>query len=122
MKTFEQYLQEIHDKDYNGSGDMAGDSYEVWIDRLEVADVMMYAEEAMKEQAREIKKKEVNMNFFIREMEKDAEEYGQLHNKSCGVNCEDECDCENMRLIKAFGREWMAKISEYNREQNEPKN
>ena len=55
---------------------------------------------------------EVNIKFLVQEMESDAEEYGQLHNEGCGVDYEDECDCENMRLIKAFGREWMAKVNE----------
>jgi len=47
MKTFEQYLQEIHDKDYHGSGDMAGDAFEAWVERLDVAEVMEYAEKAI---------------------------------------------------------------------------
>jgi hypothetical protein len=55
---------------------------------------------------------EVNIKFLVEEMEKDAEEYGQLHNEDCGVNREDECDCENMQLIKAFSLEWMAKVNE----------
>lgn len=55
---------------------------------------------------------EVNIKFLVEKIEKDAEEYGQLHNEDCGVNREDECDCENMRLIKVFAREWMARVNE----------
>lgn len=51
------------------------------------------------------------MKELIEKMEVDAEEYGQLHNEDCSVNQEDECDCENMKLIKAFGKEWMEKVN-----------
>lgn len=56
---------------------------------------------------------ETNIPALIEKMEEDAEEYGQLHDEECGVNLEDACDCENMRLIKSFGREWMAKVNEW---------
>jgi hypothetical protein len=56
---------------------------------------------------------ETNIPALIEEMKDDAEEYGQLHNEECGVNREDICDCENMELIKSFGKEWMGKVNEW---------
>ena len=44
MKTFEQYLQDIFDKDYHGVKDDALDAFNVWVERLDTSEVMQYAE------------------------------------------------------------------------------
>lgn len=54
---------------------------------------------------------ETNIKFLVEEMKQDAEEY-DLHNEFCGTAYENECDCENMKTIKAFALEWMAKVNE----------
>ena len=52
-----------------------------------------------------------NITILVAEMEKDAEEY-DLHNEGCGTEREDECDCENMKIIKSFAKEWMVKVND----------
>lgn len=55
--------------------------------------------------------KTANLTKLIEEMEKDAEEYGFLHHQGCGVNIEEDCDCEEMVAMKSFGKEWMKKVN-----------
>ena len=52
------------------------------------------------------------MRKLIEKMEADAEEYGALHSADCPCNMEepDECDCEEMKAIKTFAREWMEQV------------
>ena len=52
-----------------------------------------------------------NIKSLVKEMQKDAEEY-DLHNEGCGTEREDECDCENMAVIKKFTEEWMIKVND----------
>ena len=54
---------------------------------------------------------ETNIKNLVAEMEKDIEEYGFLHHQGCGVNIEEECDCEEMKAIKSFTKEWMGKVN-----------
>lgn len=48
-KTFEQYLMEIHAKDYHGTDDDMTDNYEKWVCELDTEEVMKYAEQAIHE-------------------------------------------------------------------------
>jgi len=43
MKTFEEYLQEIHAQDYHGTDDDMPDSFDEWLTDLQVDDVIAYA-------------------------------------------------------------------------------
>ncbi len=45
MKSFEQYLEEIHAKGYTGTDDNMPDSYNEWVERLDVSEVIEYAEQ-----------------------------------------------------------------------------
>lgn len=60
---------------------------------------------------------ETNIVSLVKEMEIDAEEYGTLHNEDCGVSADesypDECDCENIKMMKSFGKEWMGRVNEW---------
>lgn len=53
-----------------------------------------------------------NIPKLIEQMEKDIEEY-DLHDEGCSTELEDECDCERMKTLKGFGREWMAKVNDW---------
>ena len=46
-------------------------------------------------------------------MEKDAEEYGDLHNKDCATNWGESCGCENLSLAKAIARDAMESVNKY---------
>lgn len=43
-ETFEDYLQDIHSKNYHGTDDDMPDAYEKWVCELDVAEVIEYAE------------------------------------------------------------------------------
>lgn len=45
MKTFEQYLQEQHAKDYTGTDDDMPDAFNNWLDTLDQFEIIAYAEE-----------------------------------------------------------------------------
>ena len=49
MKTFEQYLRELHAKDYTGTDDDMPDAFEDWLGELDVADAIRLAENYGKE-------------------------------------------------------------------------
>lgn len=59
-----------------------------------------------------------NIKFLLEEMEADAEEYGQYHDDECplmredGADFGDECECETIKTLKGFAREWMMKVNE----------
>lgn len=44
MKTFEDYLREIHAKNYNGTDDDMPDAYEHWLGNEEVDAIIAYAD------------------------------------------------------------------------------
>lgn len=44
QQTFEEYLQERHSAQYIGTDDSMPDDYEDWISRLDVQEVIDYAE------------------------------------------------------------------------------
>ena len=44
-KTFEEFLSKVHADQYNGLDDDMGDDYERWFYRLDVQEVIDYAEE-----------------------------------------------------------------------------
>jgi hypothetical protein len=44
-QTFEQFLQEVHMKDYRGTDDDAPDAFDQWTTTLDVQEVMDFAEE-----------------------------------------------------------------------------
>lgn len=52
------------------------------------------------------------MNELIEQMEKELEEYGPLHSRSCGVMSEDDCNCD-MNGMKPFVVEQMQKVNEW---------
>lgn len=45
MNTFEDYLKEIHDKQYRGTADNAPDDYENWECNLLLHEFMQYADQ-----------------------------------------------------------------------------
>lgn len=47
IKTFEDYLKEIHAEQYHGTDDDMVDDYEAWLETLDVGEVMEYAEKAI---------------------------------------------------------------------------
>jgi len=44
MKTFEDYLQDVHAKDYSGLDDDMADDFENWLSKLDVQELIDYAE------------------------------------------------------------------------------
>lgn len=55
MNTFEDYLKENHAKHYRGLDDDMPDAYEKWVTDLDLTTVIELAEEAMKENTRNVK-------------------------------------------------------------------
>ena len=55
------------------------------------------------------------MDKLIEEMEKNAEEYGYLHNEDCPANMEDPdaCECDNLKMAKEIAREAMESVNKY---------
>ena len=45
LGEFEQYLQEIHAKDYHGLDDDMPDAYNAWVSELDAGEMREYAEE-----------------------------------------------------------------------------
>lgn len=45
MKTFEDYLKNIHAQEYHGVDDDMPDAYDAWVGGLDVGEVMEYAED-----------------------------------------------------------------------------
>lgn len=43
--TFEEYLQEIHAKDYVGEGDNIGWAFNEWLQELELDDWLLYGQQ-----------------------------------------------------------------------------
>lgn len=68
MKTFNDYLQEIHSKDYHGTDDAMPDAFEAWLIEQQVDDLIEYAESFGKsllleaKEKTEIKEKEIEMH------------------------------------------------------------
>ena len=52
-----------------------------------------------------------NIMHLVKDMENDAEEY-DLHNEGCGTDREDECDCENLKMMKELALKYMARVNE----------
>lgn len=52
------------------------------------------------------------MKELLEQMDRDVEEYGQLHGEECPCNMEDPdaCDCEEMKAIKSICTEHMKKV------------
>jgi hypothetical protein len=49
----------------------------------------------------------MNKELFIRRKMVELEEWGEAHSADCGVNHEDECDCEVFAAIReALGEAW----------------
>jgi len=42
--TFEDYLKEVHDKQYHGTADDAPDDYENWLSNVDQEDMIAYAD------------------------------------------------------------------------------
>lgn len=40
MKTFENYLRNLHAKEYHGTDDAMPDAFERWLEQFEVADIL----------------------------------------------------------------------------------
>lgn len=49
MKTFEDYLKEVHAKNYMGTDDDMPDSFDNWVSNLDASEIMEYAEQAIKD-------------------------------------------------------------------------
>ena len=56
MENFEDYLREIHAKDYHGTDDNMPDSFESWVSNLEVEEVIEYANDIVEELNSKLKK------------------------------------------------------------------
>ena len=54
IQTFENYLQEIHAKDYKGLDDYMSYAFEVWLGQLSNSELIEYAEEMLKKLKQEI--------------------------------------------------------------------
>lgn len=55
----------------------------------------------------------MNKELFIRRKMAELEEWGDAHDADCGVNREDECDCEVFKAIReALGEAWDEAIRE----------
>lgn len=55
----------------------------------------------------------MNKELFIRRKMAELEEWGEAHDADCGVNREDECDCDLFKDIrKAFEETWDEAIRE----------
>ena len=44
MKTFEEFLQDKHGENYNGTDDDMSDAFDNWVSNLDTQEVMDYAE------------------------------------------------------------------------------
>lgn len=44
MKTFEEYLQNVHAQEYHGTDDNMPDAFDNWVASLDVDEVIEYAE------------------------------------------------------------------------------
>ena len=53
--TFENYLEDVHADDYHGTDDDMPDAYESWLERLEIEDLLEYAEDFGKKLNKKIK-------------------------------------------------------------------
>lgn len=55
------------------------------------------------------------MKELIEKMERDAEEYGYLHNEDCSCMMEDPdaCDCDNLKIAKVIARKHMEAVNEW---------
>ena len=58
-----------------------------------------------------------NIELLIKEMEKEAEEYGQYHDNDCLAASEnasfgDKCECEIISELKKFAKEQMIKVND----------
>lgn len=47
MKTFEEYLQQIHAEQYTGTDDDMPDSFETWITDLDLSEIIAHADRAV---------------------------------------------------------------------------
>jgi len=61
-KRFEDYLKEVHAKNYHGTDDNMPDAFEAWVSELEVGDVIKYAEEALLQQRDEFLNQPANQH------------------------------------------------------------
>lgn len=69
MKTFESYLQEIHDKQYTGTGDDAPDDFQKWFSNMGSDEFIKYSSEykaiRIKEIDEEIHQASFDLNYLI---------------------------------------------------------
>lgn len=47
--TFEDYLEDVHAKEYHGTDDDMPDAFETWISTLDTSEVIEYAEACIKD-------------------------------------------------------------------------
>lgn len=45
MKTFEEYLQEVHAADYHGTDDDMPGAFDYWLSELQIDEIIQYAED-----------------------------------------------------------------------------
>lgn len=65
MITFEDYLQEVHAKDYHGTDDDMPDAFERWLMDLDTAEVMSFAQMWKQEEERKFIKELQNIDFSL---------------------------------------------------------
>lgn len=53
-KTFDEFLKEVHGRDYHGTDDDMPDDFEHWFGHLEIEDICEYADEAIEDTEREM--------------------------------------------------------------------
>jgi len=58
--TFEQYLQEVHAKNYHGTDDDMPDNLDSWLTDLQIDDVIAYAENWHTQEMKSIRAKGAN--------------------------------------------------------------
>lgn len=49
ITTFDQYLRDIHAKQYTGTDDDMPDDFEFWVSQLKADEIMKFAEECINE-------------------------------------------------------------------------
>jgi hypothetical protein len=47
--TFEDYLKDVHEKDYHGTDDEMLDAFNAWVERLDASEILQYAEDCVAE-------------------------------------------------------------------------
>ena len=81
LTTFEDFLKDIHAKDYHSTDDNMPDDFERWIENLDGNDYMEYAEKALHQQ-REMIRKEIGNELLKRMMKYDSKDgYSKIHDE-----------------------------------------